>query len=117
MCDKGEYCPDGTSVLECQAGTYNFQTRSPSIDVCVNCPFGQACVGTKNTDTTLQDCEAGYYCDRGSDSTQAAECSSGKYCPLATSIEVNCPSGTYSATLGMSDSSECTVELFPKNFH
>ena len=82
-CPEGFYCISGTySVLKptdtgyptgtlpdgflraCAAGSYCPEATPFEIP----CPPGYACVGTGNKFSTIQQCDAGYYCTGGSDS-------------------------------------------------
>jgi hypothetical protein len=62
--------------------------------------------GTNNA-TKVKDCPEGYVCRSGAkhvsdlNSNQTiALCGRGKYCPSGTSVEINCPVGTYNPMEG-----------------
>jgi hypothetical protein len=55
---------------------------------------------------SCQSCPSGYYCDVGT--SIPISCPMRYFCPNATSLPVFCPNGTYSTSLGLSTSLDCT---------
>jgi hypothetical protein len=76
------------NVCKCPAGTY--------------CPAGSAALFTP----IACDTEDGNYCPKGSVSSSGEPCPAGSYCPDTATI-IQCPAGTFSATIGLSSSSGC----------
>jgi hypothetical protein len=92
-CKVGHYCPRGTSYgneISCPAGTYSNRTLLTSVDECIPCL-------------------PGYYCSGGA-SDVSGSCKAGYYCPTATSYpnQFACPSGTYSTSIHLYESVQCT---------
>jgi hypothetical protein len=91
-CDSGYYCPEGsTSSMQvpCPAGTFRSIKN-----------------GSKPEDCTI--CTSGGYCPTQGLSLPLP-CPAGFYCPLGTRYPEPCPEGTYSNTLGLTDSQSCTL--------
>eukprot|EP00347_Sterkiella_histriomuscorum_P016022 403354791 len=93
ICSEGYYCPtEGMSaMIKCPKGTY-----SPSGSyICLECQEGHDCQTTDGI--TFTDYKAnkntpnGYY----SDGVVQYICPPGHFCPTATKIYHQCPSGTY----------------------
>eukprot|EP00817_Percolomonadidae_sp_ATCC50343_P003418 CAMPEP_0117418838 /NCGR_PEP_ID=MMETSP0758-20121206/542_1 /TAXON_ID=63605 /ORGANISM="Percolomonas cosmopolitus, Strain AE-1 (ATCC 50343)" /LENGTH=4727 /DNA_ID=CAMNT_0005199587 /DNA_START=68 /DNA_END=14251 /DNA_ORIENTATION=+ len=88
-CPAGKRCPAGSfKPLPCSAGTYQ---NAESESSCIVCP-------------------SGYYCPNVTAGTvNPIECPPGRYCPQGTgAFTPSCPSGTFSATTGLTQASECT---------
>jgi hypothetical protein len=105
LCPPGKYgavLPSSSSTLLTSETT-----------ACSSCPQGKYCDiygsvlnGTNNA-TKVKDCPEGYVCRSGAkhvsdlNSNQTiALCGRGKYCPSGTSVEINCPVGTYNPMEG-----------------
>lgn len=90
-CEAGYYCPEGsTSATQsaCPPGTYRASTKGRSAADCAKC-------------------EPGYFCkDWGMD--VGVDCPRGYYCPETTIVPVACPRGSYSNSLNLKSSNECT---------
>jgi hypothetical protein len=131
-CPPGYYCPNSASlskVVECQAGTYcsggvSVNTGTATCPIGHYCPAGtnepikctpgQYC-GTTGLQLPTGNCTAGYFCLEGSqlaaptDGTQGNICPAGSYCPTGSSINIECPVGTYNANTGATAESNCVV--------
>ncbi|EDV25654.1 uncharacterized protein TRIADDRAFT_55968 [Trichoplax adhaerens] len=116
ICPVGYYCPEGTkSSYEnaCPAGTYSNKTSIKTKHECLSCTPGYYCAGTANTEPDGK-CYAGYYCAMNATSPSPTEgltgdiCPQGSYCPLGSSWPTPCPSGTYGASLGLTQVTQCT---------
>lgn len=79
----------------------------PSTLACV-LHFLSLCLSSKHL-VCFAECDAGYYCTAGSDSSTSAVCPAGNFCPANTPSATHypCPAGTYSATTGLVDKSGC----------
>ena len=94
-CTAGNYCPAG-AVRE------------------IPCPPGQYCQGA-NRDSPNANCSAGYFClgsattpTPSNNSTEGGNiCPAGYYCPAGSSSPIPCSPGTYRATTGASQFSDC----------
>ena len=107
-CEAGFYCPTSSFVPNaCPAGSYCIKgsiiyTQCPiyTFRSSTNAPYERACA----------QCTGGYYCNVvGLDSLSGKQCSVGKFCPIGTKTEINCPSGYYRSSLGASAASHCAV--------
>ena len=103
-CPAGSYCGAGTETpTKCPSGTWSPQRRATSPDYCLECPPGYDCESADGglvEATTM--CAKGVRCTTTYNSgTPAAtldrqQCTStGKYCPLASHLELYCPTGYY----------------------
>ena len=133
------YCVPQPTCLACPAGTYNTVNGSSSCTPCPSCPIGQYNPGctltTAGSCAFCPSCPAGYYsptCFAADLSlklpaaTPCAQCPAGMYSPVNASACVFCPygkytlsdadrtcvscgAGTYSSTVGASNSATCTT--------
>lgn len=127
-CEPGKYCPTQglhTPFANCSAGYYctaNATTASPTDggvtgDVCplghycpvgtgtpVPCPAGSYTNTTQNAQCLV--CPAGMFCTNG----QTPElCPLGFHCPAGTGSDwQSCPPGTFGASLGLQNVTECS---------
>ena len=85
ICPEGHYCELGSSApAPCMNGTYMNYTGAGE---CIICPEGYYCVNRDRADI----------------------CSQGFFCPVGTGADLmTCPAGTFGATEGLSDQSQCT---------
>ncbi|CAK9111400.1 Ribonuclease inhibitor (Ribonuclease/angiogenin inhibitor 1), partial [Durusdinium trenchii] len=81
-CAEGFWCLSQSIRFPCPAGTFG-----ASDDL-----ISDECSGN---------CEAGYYCPEGSTSAQQEPCPVGHYCPAASPSPLECPNGTFAASLAM----------------
>ena len=108
VCPVGKYCPLGTSTPKlCPLGTYGNETGLFSSDDCYNCDPGYFCDKLGLT-SPVGLCSPGYFCKIGSELAQQEPCSAGHYCEEGTSDPAGCSIGTYSSTMGLTNSSQCT---------
>ena len=64
----GFYCPEGTGYdwQACPTGTYSDQLSLANVTQCKQCTPGKYC-GYVNATEVTGDCDAGYFCQEGSD--------------------------------------------------
>ena len=104
ICPLGHFCPAHTdSPKACPAGTYNNQTGLTSEDQCRQCPEGYYCEQNGLPWPSGQ-CEAGFYCSGGSNTSRpdtvtstGGPCPAGSYCPEGSSLPRPCEAGTYTS--------------------
>lgn len=110
-CDSGHFCPAGSGFqIPCPPGTFSNSTRTL---VCEICPAGYYCPdpGMTDVDDTYK-CDPGFDCLGGainkdqSDGVLGQICPLGYYCPDGRKIA--CESGSYGASTGLQDSTECS---------
>lgn len=81
-CDKGLYCPEGTSSIanqNCKAGTYN---PNEGAHECLTCPEGFYCLEGDPADTATHEpieCAKGHRCPRGTGTEFGIPCDNGQY--------------------------------------
>jgi len=94
VCPQGTYCPQNSSApINCQAGTYNFNFMSTSINDCLSCPAGTFNVfAAQKLINDCVKCDLGTICKEKS--TIPLPCPSNYYCPQPTE-QIPCPAGTY----------------------
>ena len=117
ICPQGFYCPTGTGGAwpSCPAGEYGASTGYYQASQCMTCTGGSFCDVTNLTAPAGQ-CDPGYYCRSGSDTTQptgaslgdAGPCPVGHYCEIGTQEPTPCPLGTFSNQTMLTAASECT---------
>lgn len=116
-CPQGFFCPSGTGIVwqVCPAGTYGNNVGFSQVSECTQCDGGQYC-GTTNLTAPSGPCDAGYYCNSGSDSSQpsnftsgdAGPCPVGHYCESGTQVPTPCPIGTFGNETLLQAASDCT---------
>ena len=125
VCIKGSYCPEGASApLPCEAGSYSDATKHvlTSAADCIVCGPGSFCPVGSSAPTLcspglFNDAERQSVCRRCPSGAFQSEiggttcraCTRGFYCPEATSVPLPCPSGTYGASNGLHNRSQCTT--------
>lgn len=103
-------------------GTYNPLTGKAALGDCQSCPAGKYCdvVGINSADIVSKNCKKGYQCIGGSttpvptDGTLGKICAPGKYCPEGTTVEIDCPGGSYEPRQGTSSPS---CQICPAGFY
>ena len=96
-CSTGSFCVGGI-MTECAAGT--------------------RCEGemtSANVVAGVDECDAGYYCEGGTNRARPTSltnhfgdiCTIGHYCPISTSVPIECPIGYYSDALGLQAENQC----------
>ena len=91
----------------CLAGSF---LNSAGGTVCMSCPPGFFCAGTKITKITIDPdmrCTGGKVCGQGAEANAISDaavtdCSIGKQCPLGTAAEIDCPDGTHTTATSQS---------------
>ncbi|XP_062603182.1 uncharacterized protein LOC134264959 [Saccostrea cucullata] len=115
-CPTGYYCPENTTnsnQYPCPAGTFNNQTHRTQLSDCQSCSGGMYC-DQDGLSQPVGNCQAGYYCTSGANSstpTQDANaniCPEGFYCPVGTVTSQSCPPGTFNPSTGRQAVGECT---------
>ena len=105
VCPRGFICAEGTAEPEpCPPGTFSNQT---GVQVsCEDCPAGMYCSSSGLTQPTGV-CSEGYYCPSSSTTSTEIICPQGSYCLMGSSLPMPCPTGTFSSSEGLTNSSEC----------
>jgi hypothetical protein len=116
VCPTGRYCPVNSTIgTPCPVGTFLADVGKSNVTECTPCSPQKACTqpGLSAPDAT---CLAGYYCLSGSSSQSPAittvgsgPCPAGFFCLAGTDTPSPCPTGTFSNSLGLMNSSQCTV--------
>ena len=122
-CPAGYYCPQGSfDTTECGVGYYSSGGRSS----CTICDAGYYCGSNATTDVEMYTgggtwansgdqsgmCFNGTYCNEGMTRAPDLErdsCPAGYYCPAGIDIPIACPAGTFSASTGQDELSDCDV--------
>ncbi|CAG5098823.1 Oidioi.mRNA.OKI2018_I69.XSR.g16008.t1.cds [Oikopleura dioica] len=117
-CTEGGYCPGDGSYVLCNEGYY-CPSSSDTLRPDHLCPVGNVCPdgsekpqdcspGNKTIELgseVCMNCDAGYYCENGSDEK---ECGAGIVCaPGSTDQSITCSDGYSSSVTGLTDQSEC----------
>lgn len=92
--------------IPCPVGTYSPVTKLQKESDCLSCTGGEFCNETAMTHTAGK-CTAGYYCPPRSTGQKEIVCPEGKYCITGTEHPEPCPSGTFSNSTQLTNSSEC----------
>ena len=121
-CPTGHACPLATSVPEaCAPGTYR-DTPGAGPDDCLPCPAGHQCQAATSVPEVCPQgtfaplsatvacltCALGTYTSAGGGATACDTCPQGSFCSFANQLPLPCPGGTYGATQGLTNVSECT---------
>ena len=117
QCPLGYICPQNSSApTPCPIGTYNNQAAQTS---CTPCPAGMYC-DTLATISPVKVCAEGFICFGGAFKAQpldaategGRQCRAGAYCPLGTTVEIPCASGTYEGRSGSSLCQACPAGYY-----
>lgn len=115
-CPRGYYCPPGTRHSQqwpCPLGTFGNLTGFNSSMDCTPCSPGMYCGSIGLTKPTDQ-CAERYYCrvyaetSTPSQGSNANICPQGSYCPKGSEQPIPCIPGTYGASTGLANVSDCT---------
>ena len=117
FCEKGKYCLDSGTCVQCDKGQYQNEIGK---SFCIKCPRGKYGISEEsiNETTGCIDCDAGRYSDveavsttNISDSTFCSPCALGKWNDqkgLSKEAECfNCNLGRYSTTVASSSKTNC----------
>lgn len=111
ICEKGKYCPEGSSLQElCPSGTYGSSKGYSSKDDCLPCNYGHYCSSAGLTAPSGL-CNDGYYCEPGKDSPTPTDglCPKGYFCKNNVYIfKYPCEKGNYNLLTGQSSCTGCT---------
>ena len=119
-CPQGYYCDqsEGSFPKLCPKGTFGAAPGLTSADGCTQCTAGRTC-DIPGLSAEYGDCDAGFICTGGAwtsrpdgdvDSTEediGSRCDPGHYCPAGDPTPTACPAGTYLASPGMREASDC----------
>ncbi len=115
-CPAGFVCGEGTGVVwqSCPTGTFSVSTGLWNETQCTPCSAGSFC-SVLNGTVVSGSCNAGYFCEEGSDTATpesgfkgtAGPCPAGSYCLANSGSPTPCPSGTYSNTTHLTQASDC----------
>ena len=116
-CPEGTYCPEKENIapVKCPKGTYRSRGRGTNLDDCVPCPAGYYC-DEPGLSSAEDLCLEGFFCDEGQFHSFNFTCTEGHYCSTGSSPTQDdktkggkeCPTGTFSPALYLTDESECT---------
>ena len=112
-CPAGYKCPNNAHVepVACDEGTYSAAGATD----CINVPQGYFINEKATSLETMegQKCPAGSFCVDGANGLSTYPdrvtnpCSIGHYCPEGTTVEIECPAGTYQPALGRESLDDC----------
>ena len=113
VCPKGFYCVTGSHMPQlCPPGTYGNSTGLRSSEECLPCPGGYYCAGFGLPAPTGL-CDAGFFCrsratiPAPTDGITGDICPRGGYCPEGSTVQANCPLGTYGNSTGNRAKEDC----------
>lgn len=114
MCPKGSYCPKSTSLpVKCPPGTYSGLEGLVAVNQCEPCPAGFYC-DSYGLSVPSGKCFEGFVCTQSSpvanpvNQTFGQICPAGYYCPEGSGAGVQCPNGTFRASIGGTSLNSCT---------
>ena len=122
ICFAGAYCPKGSAYpTPCPAGTFNPLNRSISPLACQECTPGHFCASEGNV---IPDglCEAGYYCNGGSDTSRPFNdvhghiCPEGHFCVEGSVYAQPCAPGSFASSPGQEACSACPEQYVCSGF-
>ena len=112
-CPVGFYCVTGSQYPQpCPRGTYGNSTGLRRSQECLPCPGGHYCDGHGRSSPTGP-CDAGFFCrSRASvsaptDGITGDICPRGGFCPEGSTVQANCPLGTYGNSTGNKAKEDC----------
>jgi len=105
LCPEGFYCPGGTDSTNKKSPAVGYHDIAGQGDQI-------PCIPGKYTGSTgkvsCDDCLAGGYCPTNAVGTPTS-CSKGSYCDTGSINPKNCPEGTFRATTGATQLTDCTA--------
>lgn len=117
-CLSRYYCPLSSGIpTPCPPGTYSTAISLSASNQCPACPAGSYCE-VPATDTTTNQCSAGFVCQSGSPDQMPAgvyngvtvlngQCPTGSYCPIGSGGPTPCTPGTYQDAPGNTACKNC----------
>lgn len=118
QCTEGYYCPTGSAAMTaCPAGKYNNVVGQDELTDCLTCPasyFCEAATTINPTGNSSNECNAGWYCPSGSKTgkPEGTGCTAGHKCPTNSSVETECPAGTYQPQVLMDSCLNCDAGYY-----
>ncbi|XP_071807027.1 uncharacterized protein, partial [Asterias amurensis] len=114
ICPPGYFCKQGTGEPEaCPVSTFNNETNRERMDQCQTCLEGHYC-DIPGLDYPAGECEAGYYCKLGSNSSNPSTttesggpCPTGSFCIPGSSDHTLCLPGYYNPVDKQSECLDC----------
>ena len=96
-CAAGSFCNEGVAnPANCPVGYFNPHEYQSEVSSCFPCLPGSVCDDTNVGRINGKDCDGGYYCGPGLNSTdEQVDCPAGYYCPQGSSTTQPCNIGTY----------------------
>ena len=107
ICQKGHYCDDNSSKqFACPPSFYMPYIGAVSRNKCIPCPNGKYCPesGITTVESIKYNCDAGYFCERISQTPRQYKCGYDKKCEFGSIYPVACRAEEYTPT---QTSTEC----------
>ena len=112
-CLRSFHCGLGVTPLPCPEGTFSNRTDLENATQCDPCSGGWFCPTSGRSQPTGL-CTAGHFCSSGAKTSKPRDgvtgdiCPPGSFCPEGSVAPRLCPSGTFSNTSGLVNSSQCS---------
>ncbi|TYZ59327.1 hypothetical protein PybrP1_004972 [[Pythium] brassicae (nom. inval.)] len=113
VCPTGTYCPKSSALpLKCSPGTFSSVEGLVAENQCEGCPAGYFC-DSYGLPAPSGKCFEGFVCTHSSPVANPVGqpfgfiCPAGHYCPEGSGAGVQCPNGTFRASVGGTSSSSC----------
>ena len=121
LCARGNYCPTNSNTqFSCGSGTFCPYEMAFETADCLSCQHGRYCPSSGLYDLTLTtwnaatvdfDCDAGYYCQAGSDNAKQNACDYDEICITGSVYPIQCPPEQWTANQRQSSCDTCTAGL------
>lgn len=113
VCPTGSYCPKSSALpLKCSLGTFSSAEGLVAENQCEACPAGYFC-DSYGLSAPSDKCFEGFVCTHSSPVANPVGqpfgfiCPAGQYCPEGSGAGVQCPNGTFRASVGGTSGSSC----------